>query len=85
MSQRSNARSKSFHVVRDGEEGALPPVCRDGKAGLSALKVWGGIANLCVYCQRMLALETGECLRFSPNDRVSLNWVRDKDKRQTIP
>lgn len=28
----------------------------------------------------MLALETRECLRFSPSDKVSLNWVRDKNK-----
>lgn len=42
----SNARSNSSHVVREGEEGGLPPACRTGKWGLSALKGWGGIAYL---------------------------------------
>lgn len=72
-------RSLAF-VVRD-EEG----VCKDGRAGAFSLKFWGGIVNLFVYCQRILALETGESLKFSLSDKVFLNWVRDKNKGQTIP
>lgn len=72
-------RSLAF-LVRD-EEG----VCKDGRAGAFSLKFWGGTVSLFVYCQRILALETGESLKFSLSDKVFLNWVRDKNKGQMIP
>ena len=77
----SNARSKSLYVVRDEKREDSAQLAEMWKQCLSALKVWGGIVNLFVYCQRILAVETRECLRFSPRDKVSLNWVRDKKQR----